>query len=94
MRESPSIPIINALKKRNHKISYSDKFIKKIPKIKNFDNKLVNIKLSEKNLAKFDCSLILADHDYYDYKKILKFSKLIFDSRFAYKKKHKNVVRV
>ena len=94
MRESPSIPIIKALKKRNHIISYSDKYIKKVPKIKNFDIKLKNIKLNEKNLAKFDCSLILADHDYYDYKKILKFSKMIFDSRFAYKKRHKKVIRV
>ena len=94
MRESPSIPIIKALKKRNHIISYSDQYIKKIPKIKNFDIKLKNVKISEQNLTKFDCTLILADHDYYDYKKILKFSKIIFDTRFAYKKKYKKVVRI
>ena len=94
MRESPSIPIIKALKKKNHTISYSDQYIKKIPKIKNFDIKLKNIKINEKNLSKFDCALILADHDYYDYKKILKFSKIIFDTRFAYKKKYKKVVRI
>ncbi len=94
MRESPSIPIIKALKKRNHLISYSDKYIKKVPKIKNFNIKLNNIIINEKNLIKFDCVLILADHDYYDYKKILKFSKVIFDTRFAYKKKYKKVIRI
>ena len=94
MRESPSIPIIKALIKKNYQISYSDQYIKKIPKIKNFNIKLKNISINEKNLSKFDCALILADHDYYDYKKILRFSKIVFDTRFAYKRKYKKVIRI
>jgi len=94
MRESPSIPIIKDLKRRNHKISYSDRYIKKIPQIKNFDIKLSNIKITKNSLSKFDCVLILADHDYYDYKKILKYSKIIFDTRFVFKKRYKKVLRI
>ena len=94
MRESPSIPIIKGLKRRSHKISYSDQYIKKIPKIKNFDIKLSNIKITKNSLSKFDCVLILADHDYYDYKKILKYSKIIFDTRFVFKKKYEKVLRI
>ena len=52
--------------------------------MRNYNLKLKSIKLSSINLKKFDLTVLITDHDLYDYEKIYKHSKLIIDTRSVY----------
>jgi len=89
MRESPSIRIISILKKYNCKIFFSDPFFKNKLKLKNLEQKIPakGIILNAKNLKKFDASILVTDHDNFNYNLIEKYSKIIVDCRNRFKKK-------
>jgi UDP-N-acetyl-D-glucosamine dehydrogenase len=92
-RESPGLKIIDILKKRKVKVSYSDPFIPKIPKLRNYNfETMKSITLSKKNLTKFDACILVTDHDNFDYENILKYSKIIIDTRHRLNKKLNNVI--
>lgn len=85
LRESSSLKLINLLFKNKYKkISYSDPHIKYI-KSRNFEHKIINIKLSKNNLKKFDLAVLMTDHDKFKYDSIYDNSKFIIDTRGKYK---------
>ena len=77
-RETPSIRIVQNLKKKGFNVFVSDKYCSKSYFNK---NKLKNIKLSSKNIKNFDCIVIVTDHDYFNYNLIEKKAKLVVDCR-------------
>lgn len=77
-RESPSLQILDILLIKGAIISYCDPFI---PCIK---NRIQSIKLNELNISSQDLTLILTDHDEFDYHLIKEHSKLIIDTRGRY----------
>ena len=77
-RNSPSLKIFNLLLRKKLNVEFNDKFVSKI-KIRNKNFSSLDIK--NYSIKKFDAVIILTDHDYYDYKKIIANSKLIFDTR-------------
>ena len=77
--------------KNNIPFSYNDPLIKNI-KI-NSEVKLKSIKLDYRKLKEFDIIIIVTDHDSYDYKKILKYSNHILDTRGRFNLKNTNVSR-
>lgn len=84
-RESASIKLINLLKKKNYKkININDPYFYK-KKIKNLNFKKQNYILSKKNLKKIDLTILMTDHDCYNYRIIKKYSKYIIDCRGRYK---------
>ncbi|MDI6758735.1 MAG: nucleotide sugar dehydrogenase [Candidatus Omnitrophota bacterium] len=90
LRKSPSLDIIDILKKRNVKASYFDPLI---PYLKIGRINLKSIDLTIPNLNKFHCVIIAVDHSSIDYNFILKNSKLIFDTHNIYKgKKDKRII--
>jgi UDP-N-acetyl-D-glucosamine dehydrogenase len=89
LRKSPSIDVLNSLKKHGAVISYFDPLIPFL-KLHNLD--LKSIKLTPQAIAKFDCVLIATDHSGVDYTAILNHARLIFDSRNVFKGKHKEKV--
>jgi nucleotide sugar dehydrogenase len=82
MRDSPSLKIIEALKGKVAKISYSDPFVERIILQ---DSTYKALPLNEKTLKGFDCTLIITDHSSYDYVFIVRHSKLVIDTRNATK---------
>ena len=93
LEESPGLKIIDILKKRKVKVSYSDPFIPKIPKLRNYNfETMKSITLSKKNLTKFDACILVTDHDNFNYENILKYSKIIIDTRHRLNKKLNNVI--
>lgn len=81
VRESPSLKIIKELKKlRNCHIDYSDPFVDKI----NLD-KIYLKSVKVKNFRYYDLTILCTDHHKFNYKKILKESKKIVDTRGKYK---------
>jgi UDP-N-acetyl-D-glucosamine dehydrogenase len=89
-RETPSIKIINNLKKQGFDVFVSDKFCSKFYLKK---NKLKNINLNAKNISNFDCVVIVTDHSYFDYSLIEKKAKLIVDCRGRIKNINKSKIR-
>ena len=82
LRKSPALDIIEILQKKKSLVSYYDPLI---PYLKLNHLNLKSIDLTKSNLNNFDCIVITTDHSSVDYKFILNNSRLIFDTRNAYK---------
>ena len=90
-RESPSLKIFEKLiSKKNCSLDVYDPYIKSF-RIKNKIYKTIKVK----NFKNYDCVILLTDHSSFNYKKILKESKLIFDTRGIYKnEKNKKIIHL
>ncbi len=86
LRESASIKLIHELTKDKYKnISYHDPHINNSEK-KNFNFKAKNlVTINGKKISNFDIVILMTDHDIFDYKNILKYSKNVIDCRGRYK---------
>ena len=93
MRESPSLVIMDKLRKKGVKINYHDPYISKIPKTRNYNFDLKSIQLSKKKVSVFDAVVICTAHTNVNYELIEKSAKLIIDTRNVYKIKSKKIVR-
>lgn len=90
-RESPSVKIFEKLSKiKKLKIEYTD------PYIPSFNiNEKVYYSVNVNNYKKYDYTIICTNHSNLDYKKIQKESKIIIDTRGAYKNsKLSNIVHL
>jgi UDP-N-acetyl-D-glucosamine dehydrogenase len=85
LRKSPSIDVINSLKRQGAKVSYADPLI---PFLKLEGLNLESVKLNPKMIKRFDCCVIATDHSQADYPVLLKNAKFIFDSRNVFKGKY------
>lgn len=88
LRESPALEIMNILRSKGAKITYTDPYI---PEIHYQKLSIKSRPLSKEVLSKVDCSVIVTDHSNLDYNFIVSNSKLIVDTRNALKginKKH------
>ncbi len=81
LRESSSVRLIKKLKKENYQIDYSDPFVKMKINIRDFNSNQKSIRINKTNLSKYDISILMTDHDKFDYKKIYNYSKRIIDCR-------------
>mgnify|MGYP006091722269 CR=1 FL=1 len=97
-RESPAFHFMKILDKKKIRYDYSDPFFEKIRSGRKVNKVIKSINLNSKNLKKYDCAIVLADHDLFDYQLIAKNSKVVFDTRGIYKKlkykKIKNIINV
>ncbi|MDP2905920.1 MAG: nucleotide sugar dehydrogenase [Candidatus Omnitrophota bacterium] len=82
LRQSPSLGIVEILRKFNAGVSYHDPLI---PYLNWHDLDMKSIKLNKGSLAGFDAVIIATDHSAVDYDLVLKNSKLILDTRRVYK---------
>tara|TARA_Y100000589_G_scaffold313221_1_gene334351 strand:- start:34431 stop:35768 length:1338 start_codon:yes stop_codon:yes gene_type:complete len=92
IRESPALKLIKLLLKSNAKVTYSDPFHKKVPDSRKYNFKIKGIKITPKNLQKFDCVVLTTDHDCFDYEMIKNYSRLIIDTRGKFKL-NKKIIR-
>jgi len=89
LRESPAIKIFHLLKKLNYEVFFHDPLIH-VKDIKNL--KMKRSSLSKYDLKKYTYIISLADHDMFDYKLILKYSKFILDTRNRFNPRSKKVI--
>jgi UDP-N-acetyl-D-glucosamine dehydrogenase len=82
IRESPALKIIGILKQLGADFQVVDPYI---PSFKHLDTRVETIELSEELLEQSDLVLMLTDHSNFDYEMIAKHSKVIFDTRNAFK---------
>ncbi|HET7206160.1 MAG TPA: nucleotide sugar dehydrogenase [Terriglobales bacterium] len=83
LRESPSLTIIELLQKEGAKVSYHDPYFPFIGRGRKYDLQMKRAELG--NFGQYDCVLIVTDHSDYDYKKIVRESQLVVDTRNATK---------
>ncbi len=83
IRESPSIELIEMLRKRGAKVDYNDPLITRTPKQREHNLGMTSKKLTAIMLKSYDCVLIATDHTAYDYAWIVRHARLIVDTRNA-----------
>lgn len=95
VRESPSLELIELLKKKGAKVAYNDPHVPRTHKMRRYDFKMASIPLTEKNLKKYDCILIATNHSDYNPDFIQKYASLIVDTRNLIKnsRNRKRVIR-
>ncbi len=79
-RESPALEIIRILQGHGASISYFDPYV---PEILVEGKKLKSTDLNKRTLKSRDCAIIATDHTDVDYKRVVKESKLVVDTRNA-----------
>src|SRR5262249_15884260 len=81
LRESPSLTIIELLQKEGAQVSYHDPYFPFIGRGRKYDLQMKRADL--KDLALYDCTVIVTDHSDYDYQRILSEAQLVVDTRNA-----------
>lgn len=91
LRDSPAIKVYKIIKPRVGLIRYNDPYVTEML----IDNKKIkSVRLTSKELKKYDVAVILTDHSVYSYDFVIKHSRLIVDTRNAIKKKNPKVKKL
>lgn len=82
VRLSASLKILYLLKKKQADVRYHDPYVSKLPPLPCYPGLSMKSETFDyEKLGKFDAVVILTDHSYYDWKKIVAKSKLVIDTR-------------
>lgn len=91
-RESPALDILEQLEHLGASVSYHDPFV---PVLNHQGKKLMSKPLTAAELKKYDLVVLTTNHSAFPYKMIAAKSRLIFDTRNAFKNfKHEHIVRL
>ncbi|HEC78059.1 MAG TPA: nucleotide sugar dehydrogenase [candidate division WOR-3 bacterium] len=91
LRDSPAIKVYQIIKPKVRLVRYNDPYV---PVVLIENKKIHSVKLTKKELKKYDAVVILTDHSVYDYDFIVKNSRLIIDTRNAIKKRTRKVKKL
>ncbi len=83
VRESPSLELIQLLKRKGAKVDYNDPHVPRTHKMRGYNLKMTSVPLTPATLRKYDAVLISTDHTAYDYAEIVKHAQLVIDTRNA-----------
>jgi UDP-N-acetyl-D-glucosamine dehydrogenase len=81
LRESPSLTLIEILRKRGAEVEYNDPYFPTVGRGRHYDLNMECVPLE--NLGDYDCVLIATDHSDYDYERLVKEAQLVVDTRNA-----------
>ncbi len=81
LRESPSLTIIELLQKAGAHVEYNDPYIPFIGRGRKYNLNMASVPLE--NIQKYDCIVIVTDHNDYDYAQIVREAQLVVDTRNA-----------
>lgn len=93
VRESPSVHLMEHLRREGAKVAYSDPHVPTFPKMREHSFNLSSVALTSDSLKAFDCVLLATDHDKFDYDLIIKNSKMVVDTRGKYRQALPNLVK-
>ena len=87
MRESPALQIIQMLREAGANVSYYDPYVPQIPPTREHGNLvgIASVAFDEATVSRCDAALITTDHDCVDYGALVRWSKLVVDTRNATK---------
>lgn len=93
MRESPSVEIMEILRRNGAVVSYHDSWVPVFPKMREHSFDLASVDLTAQNLKGFDLVLIATNHDCIDYDLILEKSNIVVDTRGVYRTSAANLIK-
>ncbi|MTH95256.1 nucleotide sugar dehydrogenase [Roseibium sp. RKSG952] len=93
VRESPSIHLMEILRKKGADVQYCDPHVPSFPEMREHHFELESVEATAEVLSEFDAIIISTDHDIFDYETIRNNAKLIVDCRGVYRGECPNVVR-
>ena len=93
MRESPSVEIMEIVRRKGGVVSYNDPHVPIFPKMRSHKFGLASIELTAEKLASFDAVIVATNHDDYDYDFIKTHAKLIVDTRGIYRSVEAHIVK-
>lgn len=93
MRESPSVKIMEILKRGGAILSYSDPHVPKFPALRSVEFDLHSVDLTPKAIQSFDVVVMTTDHDEFHLQDILENAQLIVDSRGVFRDGSSKVIR-
>ena len=91
MRESPSVEVMEQLRKSGAEVSYSDPWVPVFPRMRKYKFDLKSTEIDGVTLTGFDCVIIGTNHDSFDYPMIAKYAKTLVDSRGVFREKQSHV---
>jgi UDP-N-acetyl-D-glucosamine dehydrogenase len=93
VRESPAVELYSQLISQGVTVDFSDPYIKKFPKMRKYKFDSISKDINPKTLSNYDLVIIATDHDVFDYKMILNYSKIIVDTRGVYLDKSNKIIK-
>jgi UDP-N-acetyl-D-glucosamine dehydrogenase len=81
LRESPALSIIELLHHEGAEVCYNDPYFPTVGRGRKYDLQMTRTPLD--NLGQYDCVLVVTNHSDYDFKRIVKESQLVVDTRNA-----------
>ena len=81
VRESPALDVLSLLHEKGANLSYSDRYIRRVSV---GSLALKAIEPGPQALRRSDCVVLLTDHDYFRKKDVVRYSRLILDTRNAF----------
>ena len=81
LRESPSLTIIELLRKRGAVVAYNDPYFPTVGRGRKYDLNMTCVPLDD--LEQYDAVVIVTDHSSYDYAHIVEQAQLVIDTRNA-----------
>jgi UDP-N-acetyl-D-glucosamine dehydrogenase len=81
LRESPSLTIIELLRKRGALVAYNDPYFPTVGRGRSYDLNMTSTPLED--LGQYDAIVIVTDHSSYDYRHIVAQAQLVIDTRNA-----------
>ena len=92
-RESPSVEIMKQLQDQGVEVNYSDPWIPVFPKMRKYSFKMKSVSITQEIVSTYDCVVIGANHDSFDYDLIRKYSRILVDTRGVFRQDSKGVVQ-
>ena len=93
MRESPAVELMELLRDKGAKVTYSDPLVPIFPRMRKSHFDLKSVNLSKDVLTQCDCVLLATDHDTFDYDLIYEHAPVIVDTRGRYQQASPKIVR-
>ena len=93
MRESPSVELMEILRRKGALVAYSDPHVPQFPVMREHSFNLRSVELSAESIASFDVLLLATSHSAFDYALIQQHAPLIVDTRGVYLDQLPNVVK-
>lgn len=81
VRESPSIELIEKLKKLGGLVDYNDPYVPHTHRMRHHDLHMQSVPLTPDTLKTYDCVLVATHHSAYDWQMIADHAQLIIDTR-------------
>ena len=82
-RESPAFKIMELLQERGADVEYNDPHVPHLSGLRHYDFDMTSVEVTAEALGGYDCTVLVTDHDAYDYDFIVEHASLIVDTRNA-----------